>query len=142
MWNAWGLLGEWVGNVFGSINEKLLRIIWETVGIHTETLESLWGLLVGNPFVGKGTNANRTHPHACDIPYKTALPVLCTHRFFDWFWDGFWIDFEAPDPPKWSSRLHEALIFRKSQFSSHNRFWMSFGRKVSPRRAHNLYKNQ
>ena len=98
-----------MGNALGPINYKLLRIIWETVGIHTEPLENLWGLLVGNPFVGKGTSANRTHPHACDIPYKKTLPVLCTHRFpgtlFSFFsgcffrvvsgriLGGFWIHF-------------------------------------------------
>ena len=71
--------GCW-GNEWGMYYE-LLRIIWETASIHTEPLENLWGLLVGNSFVGKGPNTNRTHPHACHIPYKTALPVPCKLRF-------------------------------------------------------------
>ena len=96
--NAQGLLGndEW------GIDQGLLRIIWETVGIHREPLENLWGLSVRNTFVGRGPNTNRAHPHACNIPYKTALPVPCTHRFYfsfflsvfssfflSHFWEGF-----------------------------------------------------
>ena len=100
--NAHGAAGEWAGNWSGTITNYLgnswysygllenslgicrefLRIIWETVGIHREPLENLWGLSVRNTFVGRGPNTNRAHPHACNIPYKTALPVPCTHRFY------------------------------------------------------------
>ena len=71
-----GLLGNALG-----IRREFLRIIWETVGIHREPVENLRGLLVRNSFVGRGPNTNRAHPHACNIPYKTALPVPCTCRF-------------------------------------------------------------
>ena len=75
------------------IRREFLRIIWETVGIHREPLENLWGLLVRNTFVGRGPNTNRAHPHACNIPYKTALPVPCTHRFI---FDPFFVTFSLP----------------------------------------------
>ena len=55
------------------------------------------------------------------------------HRFFNRFLDGFLEDFEPPDPPRWSSRLHEVLILRKSPFSLQGRFLMKFGRKMSPK---------
>ena len=94
---CWGMSGELIRDyyeLFGKqlifvwllenalgIRREFLRIIWETVGIHREPLENLWGLLVKNSFVGRGPNTNRAHPHACNIPCKTALPVPCTHRF-------------------------------------------------------------
>ena len=71
-----GLLGKECGKYY-----ELMQIIWEIVCIHTEPLETMWGFLVGNLFVGRGPNTKRTHPHACGIHYKTALPVPCTHRF-------------------------------------------------------------
>ena len=47
--------------------------------------------LARNPAAKKSSrNASGTHPHARNIPYKTALPVPCTHRFsmtvFDFLW--------------------------------------------------------
>ena len=75
------------------IRREFLRIIWETVGIHREPLENLWGLSVRNTFVGRGPNTNRAHPHACNIPYKTALPVPCTHRFY---FSLFLLTFQLP----------------------------------------------
>ena len=111
--NAQGLLGnEW------GIDQGLLRIIWETVDIrrgcwkmHWEfvgnsyelfgkplvfignPLENLWGLSVRNTIVGIGPNTNRAYPHACNIPYKTALPVPCTHRFY---FSLFLLTFQLP----------------------------------------------
>ena len=49
--------------------------------IHEKLLGNAWGLFLGNSFVRRGPITGRTHPHACKIPYKTALPVLCPHRF-------------------------------------------------------------
>ena len=104
--NVWGMHMGLLGNERG-IDQGLLRIIWETVDIrrgcwkmHWEfvgnsyelfgkplvfignPMENIWGLSVRNTFVGRGPNTNRAHPHACNIPYKTALPVPCTHRFY------------------------------------------------------------
>ena len=70
---CWGMHWELVGNSY-----ELLGNRWYSSG----PLENLWGLLVKNSFVGRGPNTNRAHPHACNIPYKTALPVPCTHRFW------------------------------------------------------------
>ena len=86
---CWGMHWEFVGNSY-----ELLGNRWYSSG----PLENLWGLLVKNSFVGRGPNTNRAHPHACNIPYKTALPVPCTHRFYfllfsslflSHFWEGF-----------------------------------------------------
>ena len=71
-----GPAGECIGNSSGILTNYLGNR-WYSSG----PLENLWGLLVKNSFVGRGPNTNRAHPHACDIPYKTALPVPCTHRF-------------------------------------------------------------
>ena len=38
-------------------------------------------------------------------------------RLFDRGWDAFWDDVETFDPRKWSSRVHETLIFINSPFS-------------------------
>ena len=37
------------------------------------------------------------------------------------------MDFERPDPRKWSSRVSETLIFTKSPFSFQARFFMQNG---------------
>ena len=71
-----GPAGECIGNSSGILTNYLGNR-WYSSG----PLENLWGLLVKNSFVGRGPNTNRAHPHACNIPYKTALPVPCTHRF-------------------------------------------------------------
>ena len=62
------------------------------------------------------------------------------HFFFNLFLDGFLEDFEPPDPPRWSSRLHEALILRKSPFSFQTRFWMKFGGKLSSKRVQKSFQ--
>ena len=66
--------------------------------------------------------------------------------FFNGSWGVFWEAFEAPDPPKWSSRVHAVLIFRKSPFSFRTRFFMKFGLKTSPKRLpkwlQKQFKNQ
>ena len=49
--------------------------------IHGKLLGNAWGLFLGNSFVRRGPTTGRTDRHACKIPYKTALPVLCPHRF-------------------------------------------------------------
>ena len=73
--------GECIGNLSGILTNYLGNR-WYSSG----PLENMWGLLVKNSFVGRGPNTNRAHPHACNIPYKTALPVPCTHRFWRLFW--------------------------------------------------------
>ena len=111
--NAHGLLGnEW------GICKGLLRIVWETVDIrrgcwgthwefvgnsyelfgkpsatHGKLLGNAWGLCLGNSIVRRGPTTGRTDPHACKIPYKTALPVLCPHRFI---LDPFLVTFSLP----------------------------------------------
>ena len=81
---CWGMHWEFVGNSY-----ELLGNRWYSSG----PLENLWGLLVKNSFVGRGPNTNRAHPHACNIPYKTALPVPCTHRFY---FSLFLLTFQLP----------------------------------------------
>ena len=49
---------------------------------------------------------------------------LKNDRFFNAFWDAFWMNFGGPDPRKWSSRVHETLILTKSPFSSQGHFLM------------------
>jgi len=61
------------------------------------------------------------------------LFTLKSGRFFDVFWGGFWIDFDGPDPRKWSSRVSETLILIKSPFSSQGRFLMQTGPQKAPK---------
>ena len=51
--------------------------------IHEKLLGNAWGLFLGNSFVRRGPTTGRTDRHACKILYKTALPVLCPHRFIN-----------------------------------------------------------
>jgi len=61
--------------------------------IHGKLLGNAWGLFLGNSFVRRGPTTGRTDRHACKIPYKTALPVLCPHRFI---FDPFLVTFSLP----------------------------------------------
>ena len=47
------------------------------------------------------------------------------------FQDGFWTDFEVPDPSDWGSRLHEALIFIKPHFPLQGRFLAKLAPKMN-----------
>ena len=44
------------------------------------------------------------------------------HRFLGHLWWSFCMVPESPEPRKWSSRLHETLIFKNTPFSLQTRF--------------------
>ena len=73
MESCWETLGEFDGNSY--------ELFGKPSAIHGKLLGNAWGLFLGNSFVRKGPTRGRTHPHACKIPYKAAVPVLCPHRF-------------------------------------------------------------
>ena len=78
-------------------------------------------------------------------PFGFNFPLvfhLKNHRFFDVFWGAFWMDFGGPDPRKWSSRVHETLIFEKSPFSFWYRFLLNFGLQKPPKRGLKLTPNR
>ena len=68
--NAWGIYGN------------SYELFGKPSAIHGKLLGNAWGLFLGNSFVRRGPTTGRTDRHACKIPYKTALPVLCPHRFW------------------------------------------------------------
>ena len=89
---------ELLGNLFG-IHRELLGIEWGTsrefVRFFGETVGYSWGVpgeLVGNfgwEFVlWERSDTSRTHPHACNIPYNTALPVPCTRGLREKLFDN------------------------------------------------------
>ena len=53
--------------------------------------------------------------------------------FSNSFFDAFWTDFGSLDPPKWSSRVSETLIFEKSRFSFWYRFLVNFAPQKRPK---------
>ena len=72
MQSYWETRGEFHGNSY--------ELFGKPSAIHGKLLGNAWGLFLGNSFVRRGPTTGRTDRHACKIPYKTALPVLCPHR--------------------------------------------------------------
>ena len=87
-----GIHAELLGNAWG-IYGNSYELFGKPSAIHGKLLGNAWGLFLGNSFVRRGPITGRTHPHACKIPYKTALPVLCPHRFI---LDPFLVTFSLP----------------------------------------------
>ena len=74
------------GETCGEFGGNSYELFGKASAIHGKLLGDAWGLFLGNSFVRRGPTTGRTDRHACKIPYKTALPVLCPHRFiFDFF---------------------------------------------------------
>ena len=67
---------------------------------------------------------------------------LTNDRFFNAFWDAFWMDFGGPDPRKWSSRLSETLILLNSPFSPQGRYLMENGALKAPKTKLKSMKNR
>ena len=78
--NLFGIHRELLGNEWGTSRE-FVRFVWETVGYSWGVPGELVGTFRWEFVLWERSDTIRTHPHACNIPYKTALPVLCTHRF-------------------------------------------------------------
>ena len=76
----------------GQFDGNSYELFGKPSAIHGELLGNMWGLFLGNSFVRRDPTTSRTHPHACNIHYKTALPVLCPHRFGG----GVWVGVYAP----------------------------------------------
>ena len=75
-----GIHRELLGNEWGTCRE-FVRFVWETVGYSWGAPGELVGTFGWEFVLWERSDTSRTHPHACNILYKTALPVLCTHRF-------------------------------------------------------------
>ena len=72
MQSCWETRGEFDGNSY--------ELFGKPSAIHGKLLGNAWALFLGNSSVRRGPTTGRTDRHACKIPYKTALPVLCPHR--------------------------------------------------------------
>ena len=79
--NLFGIHRELLGIEWGTSRE-FVRFFWETVGYSWGVPGELVGTFGWEFVLWERSDTSRTHPHACNIPYKTALPVLCTHRFY------------------------------------------------------------
>ena len=86
--NLFGIHRELLGIEWGTSRE-FVRFFWETVGYSWGVPGELVGTFGWEFVLWERSDTSRTHPHACNIPCKTALPVLCTHRFV-------WTPFSLP----------------------------------------------
>ena len=108
--------GECIGNLSG-----ILTNYWETVGIHRDPWRICGDFWLRIHSLGEvQIQTEHIHTHAISLT-KPRFPFHVLTGF------------EPPDPPKWSSRLHEVLILRKSPFPLQGRFLMKFGGKLSPK---------